>query len=203
MRLLFRLVVLLVVLSAVAWALAFSGWYNVAATEPHWKPVRQFLMFGMDRSVEHHAEGIAAPGNLADTAVIHKGFEHYQEMCVECHGAPGVKRSEMAEGLNPKPPRLLYAAKEMKPGELFWITKNGVKMSGMPGFGPTHTDEEIWAIAAFVKQLPNLDSAAYAGLQEKWCEKGEDDADCERHKMDCERQSDGTSHSHGPPEAIK
>lgn len=231
MRFLLRLVILLLVLAAAAWAFAFSGLYNVAATEPHWKPVQKFLMFAMDRSVDHHAEDIKAPANLQDTAVIHKGFEHFQEMCVQCHGAPGVKHSEMAEGLNPHAPKLVWAAKEDEPGELFWVTKNGIKMTGMPAFGPTHTDEEIWAIVAFMKQLPNLDSAGYAALREKWCDKGAMgemegmsdmeiqchkmamDMDCHRMKpedckrmkmggmsshMDCERQSDGTSHSHHP-----
>ena len=222
MRFLLRLVILLLVLAAAGWAFAFSGFYNVAATEPHWKPVQKFLMFGMDQSVEHHAKGIVAPDNLQDTVVIHKGFEHFKEMCVQCHGAPGVERSEMAKGLNPRAPKLIWAAKEDGPAELFWITKNGVKMSGMPGFGPTHDDEEIWAIVAFMKQLPNLDSAGYAALQEKWCDKGEMDGmdiqchmmmmgmdcekmkmDCKRKHMDCERQSDGTSHHPGPPQAIK
>ena len=201
MRFLFKLVILLVVAAAAALVVSYSGLYNVAATNPDSKPMRQFLMMTMDHSVQHHSRGIVVPANLEDTAVIHKGFEHYQEMCVQCHGAPGVKRSEMAEGLNPKAPKLLWAAKEDGPAELYWITKNGIKMSGMPGFGPTHHEDELWAIVAFVKQLPNLDSAGYAALQEKWCDRegaGEDlncermKMDCERHTMNCERQSDGT-----------
>ena len=213
MRLLLRILLLLIVVAAAGWAFAFSGLYNVAATEPHWKPVQKFLMFAVDRSVDHHAEGIAAPSNLEDTAVIHKGFEHFQEMCVQCHGAPGVDRSEMAKGLYPRAPKLIWAAKEDGPGELFWITKNGVKMTGMPAFGPTHTDDEIWAIVAFMKKLPSLDSAAYADLTLKWCEKEGDEemsmqchrmmVECMRRKMDCERQSDGTMHHPGPPQAIQ
>jgi len=172
MRFLLRLVILLLVLVVAALAFAYSGIYNVAATEPHWKPVQRFLMLVSDRSVEHHAVGIVVPGNLQDTAVIHLGFQHFQEMCVQCHGAPGMERSEMARGLNPRPPRLLYASKEMSPEVLYWITKNGIKMTGMPGFASTHTEDELWAIVAFTKQLSTYDSASYAGLQKKWGDKG-------------------------------
>ena len=118
-------------------------------------------------------------------------------MCEECHGAPGVERSEMGKGLYPRGPKLLWAAKEDSPSELFWITKNGIKMTGMPAFGPTHSDEEIWAIVAFVKKLPGIDSAFYDELSRKWCERdmgGDIDAECHRMHEDCERQSDGTNH---------
>jgi mono/diheme cytochrome c family protein len=41
-------------------------------------------------------------------------------------------------------------------GELFWVVQNGIRMTGMPAFGPTHKDEEIWKIVAFLRHLPAL-----------------------------------------------
>jgi hypothetical protein len=41
-------------------------------------------------------------------------------------------------------------------GALFWIVKHGLRMTPMPAFGPTHTDEEIWKIVAFIRHLPEL-----------------------------------------------
>jgi mono/diheme cytochrome c family protein len=145
----------------------FTGIYNVAATSPHLAPVKWIMETVTDRSVESHARGITAP-NLDDSAMFHEGFEHFQEMCVECHGAPGIERSEMARGLYPKAPRLTRAAKEMSAAELYWVTKNGVKMTGMPAFAPTHTDDQIWAITAFLEKLPAIDSAGYDSLEQKW-----------------------------------
>ena len=161
----------------------FSGTYNVAATSPHLAPVKWMMETVMDRSVASHARGITAP-NLEDSAMFHEGFEHYQEMCVECHSAPGVPRSEMARGLYPRAPRLTHAADEMSAAELFWITKNGVKMTGMPAFGPTHTDEQIWAITAFLKKMPAIDSAAYDSLEQKW-------VDTHLHEDEGENHPDG------------
>ena len=61
-------------------------------------------------------------------------------MCVDCHLAPGMDSSEIRQGLLPKPPKLQEVVDEWKPAELFWIIKNGVKMTGMPAWGPTHSD---------------------------------------------------------------
>jgi len=94
-------------------------------------------------------------------------------MCFSCHGAPGHKPSEIGRGLNPKPPQL--DAEEIQgrsDAELYWIIKNGVRMTGMPAFGPTHEEKELWSIIAFLRRLPEMDAKAYdamveaAGLQE-------------------------------------
>ena len=58
--------------------------------------------------------------------------------------------TDVSQGLLPSPPDLLSAARQNEPAEVFWIVKNGVKMTGMPAFGKTQSDEQIWAIAAFL-----------------------------------------------------
>ncbi len=101
--------------------------------------------------------------NPKDIAV---GMDHYRENCVACHGGPGVDPAELAKGLHPDAPELWKKdSQEMTDGELFWTIKNGVRMTGMPGFGPTHTDQEIWRIVAFVRHLPQLTPGEKAELQ--------------------------------------
>ncbi len=39
--------------------------------------------------------------------------------------------------------------------EAFWIIKNGIKMTSMPAFGPTHSDQKIWAITDFLLNKMN------------------------------------------------
>jgi mono/diheme cytochrome c family protein len=149
----------------------FSGLINVAATNPH-NPVTNFILSTtMDYSVRAHAKGITAPP-LDDTRMIMDGFRHYREMCVGCHLAPGIDSTEISEGLMPRPPRLQEEVEEWTPEELFWVTKNGVKMTGMPAWGPTHSDARMWAIVAFLEKLPHLTAEQYqemdrtAGAQE-------------------------------------
>jgi hypothetical protein len=52
--------------------------------------------------------------------------------------------------------------KERQPGELFWVIKNGINMTGMPSFGKIEVpDKEIWTIVAFIKKLPTVSDADY------------------------------------------
>lgn len=53
------------------------------------------------------------------------------------------------------------AAENWTPSQIFWIVKNGVRMTGMPAFGPTHDDDRIWAIVAFVQTLQGMSSDQY------------------------------------------
>lgn len=160
-----KLLALILLLLAAGFAFIYSGTYDISAATPHWPIVKRLISLTMDNSVKHHAKGIVAP-NLDDTAMINLGFSHYQEMCVDCHGAPGVSASEFAKGLYPKAPRLKHPAEEWSPAELYWMTKYGIKMSGMPAFGSTHDEHELWSIVAFLKKLPAMDSAGYAAYAE-------------------------------------
>ena len=54
--------------------------------------------------------------------------------------------------MNPAPPDLKEAVGDLSAAEIFWVAKNGIRMTGMPGFaGLGAEDAELWAIAAFVK----------------------------------------------------
>ena len=46
---------------------------------------------------------------------------------------------------------------------MFWVIKNGLKMTGMPSWAD-HSDEEIWATVAFLKKLPGMTPEEYAKL---------------------------------------
>jgi hypothetical protein len=48
--------------------------------------------------------------------------------------------------------------------ELYWIIKHGIKMTGMPAFGPTHEEEKLWSVMAFVRRLPELQTEAYSAM---------------------------------------
>lgn len=154
---------IIVVLGILKVLFIYSGIFNVAATYPDSAPVAWALSTIMDNSVKRHSRGIEAP-QLDDPAMIRTGLSHYQQMCVGCHGAPGVPIGAVGRGLNPDPPELTEAAGDWKPNELFWITKNGVRMSGMPAWGVTHSDKEIWAIVAFTRKLPSMKPAEYQAM---------------------------------------
>jgi mono/diheme cytochrome c family protein len=138
----------------------YSGVYNVAATESHTAPVFWMLSTMTERSIEAHASGITPP-ELSDENTLNVGLEHYNAMCITCHGAPGMAPAELASGLYPPPPNLAAGSTEMTSSELYWVIKNGIKMTGMPSFGPTHSDDQIWAMVSAVENLPQWSPEEY------------------------------------------
>ena len=156
--------VTLVVVGAAGVGIALSGLVNVSAMNNDPAPVEWFLSTTIDRSVARHSKGITAP-SLTGKERIAEGFEHFDAMCESCHGSPGSEPSVLAKGLNPHAPDLTDTAQEWTAEQIFWITKYGVKMTGMPAWGTTHSDEEIWNIVAFVKRLPEVSPAEYQRLR--------------------------------------
>ncbi len=139
----------------------YSGIFDISARVPH-DPITLWAMNTVrDNSIKHNADNNIKTPDLNDSDLVKMGFVHYREMCVGCHGGPGIERSEIGQGLYPKAPSFARVANDWTPHQLFWITKNGLKMTGMPAFGPTHSDEMIWAIVAFTKKLPTLTKEQY------------------------------------------
>ena len=160
------LIVAFIVVGTLISAVTGLGLYDVAATTPDSSLLASLLHDAMESSVERRARDIQAP-DLSAPGLVETGLVHYHEMCVTCHGAPGVPASEIGAGLNPSPPELVHEAEEWSEAELFWMTKHGIKMTGMPAFGPTHTDEDIWAIVALMKRLPEMTPEQYAAMVEQ------------------------------------
>jgi len=161
MKKLIRGIIVLALIAAIFLIFIYSGIYNIGATSPHYKFTRWIISKMTDNSIKHYAGENSPSVSLTDSTVIQTGFVHYREMCSVCHGAPGVERNEFTAGLYPKPPKLLRSAEEWKPAELFWVIKNGIKMTGMPGFGITHSDDKIWTIVAFMEKLPSMSPEQY------------------------------------------
>ena len=137
----------------------YSGVFNVAADDPHSAPVYWLMETVRDRSIATHARGIVVPP-LTAPAMITAGGADYHEMCTGCHLQTGIEESELASALYPHPPSLAKV-KYRNPAETFWIIKHGMKMSGMPAWGATHDDARIWAMVAFLQQLPRLTARQY------------------------------------------
>lgn len=139
----------------------FGGFYNVAAAVDDPDLMNWALVRVRESSIKRHVDA-TPPIKLDDSTTIQKGAREYAEHgCANCHGAPGVNWAKFSEGLNPGPPDLKDAAGE-EAGHIFWIIKNGIKMTAMPSFSKAGvSDEDIWEIVAFVKHLPNVSEADF------------------------------------------
>jgi mono/diheme cytochrome c family protein len=157
-----RNVVLLLIVVALGVAVYFvGGFYNVAASQDDSDIVNWALEHVRDASVARHATELPS-ASLNDPSLLQAGAKAFSERgCVHCHGGPGVEWSKFSEGLNPGPPDLKDVVDD-PPQDIFWVIKNGIKMTGMPSFGKIEMpDQEIWSIVAFVKKLPTISEADY------------------------------------------
>jgi mono/diheme cytochrome c family protein len=155
----------IIVLALIGLVIIYTGAVNVAATARHAPLTGWVLDTTLRKSVKRLAADVDSPASF-DQAAIAAGAGEFKSMCERCHGGPGVKPAEWAEGLTPEPPDLSKAAREWELREVFWIVKHGVKMTAMPSFGETHDDETVWNIAAFVERLPKMTPAEYAAYEE-------------------------------------
>lgn len=153
---------LAIIVAVAAGLFFFGGFYSVAATQPDPWIVGKALPYVRNASITRHATD-TPPAALDDPAAIQAGARAYATRgCTVCHGGPGVMWAKFSEGLRPDPPDLKEIVKDLTTAEVFWVVKNGINMTGMPGFTFANVpDDEIWKIAAFVRKLPEISEADY------------------------------------------
>lgn len=142
---------------------AWSGVVNISADRGHFPMVEPMLEFGMAQSVRAHAPDIEPPP-LEDPARIRLGAAHFQGGCAFCHSAPGQAASPVVLHMVPSPPDLAEAVSRWSDQELFFIVREGLKYAGMPSWPGEGRGDEVWSVVAFLRALPQLDSAAYRDL---------------------------------------
>jgi mono/diheme cytochrome c family protein len=157
-------VVTVLVVLAIGGFIFATGRFNVAATAPP-DVADKVAPWVLDKSIKRGAKSVTDPVSKDPNAVA-LGLSHYRENCLPCHGAPGVEPAEFHEGMNPAPPEIESEdLQHASDAELFWVIKNGIRMTGMPAFGGNHNDEEIRHIVAFVRHTPQLTDAERQALK--------------------------------------
>jgi thiosulfate dehydrogenase len=96
------------------------------------------------------------PVALTDENLM-SGIKLYAENCVMCHGAYDANQSNVAAGLYQRPPQLAKDGVEDDPeGVTFWKVTHGIRFTGMPAFGHTLNETQIWQLALFLKHMDSL-----------------------------------------------
>lgn len=173
MRILYGILLAFVVITLSGFAFIYSGIYDVTARDEHSALSKWVLHTTMEKSVQARVSDLDVPANLASKEMIRKGARAYDQLCAACHLKPGQDNTLLRQGLNPTPPSLTEAG-HFGPAEQFWVIKNGIKMTGMPAWGSTHADKDLWELTAFIRRLPSLSEDQYnrlvqsdSGLQAK------------------------------------
>jgi len=95
------------------------------------------------------------------------GQREFGEHCAVCHGPDGSAHDLIGADFYPPIARLQKGAPGWSDGELFFIIANGIRYTGMPGFGAHHGAATIWQIILWVRHLPHLSAAEKAQIQDR------------------------------------
>ncbi len=153
-------------LAALPFVVLFATWigfFNVGASSGHWKITDWFLHFAMRSAVRTYALAVEVPDELPPYA-IQPAAGHFARGCAICHGAPGEARSPAVNLMLPHPPDLAGKVGEWTDAQLFRIVKHGVRFTGMPAWPTQQRDDEVWAMIAFLRELPAMDEATWRDL---------------------------------------
>ncbi|MBS1788636.1 MAG: cytochrome c [Acidobacteria bacterium] len=126
---------------------------NADRQPPAWES--RLLGMAMHASVARHAETQPNPLPPTEENLI-AGTEIYTQMCAKCHGKPDAGSSIYGTSFYPPAPQFAIHPPQYTESELFWITKHGIRNTGMPAWTKQLSDEDIWQVAAFLKRLDVL-----------------------------------------------
>ena len=147
------------------WSYLMLGLAGVRADEnaPRWE--RRLMSSAVRASVRRGALKTQTPVPPTDENLV-AGGKLYVNACAGCHG--GLGRA-------PKPPETLYTpipqlpqgGTEYSEAEVFWVVKYGIRRTGMSTYGPFYSGQQMWNIAAFIKQIKSLPPGVLERIQSK------------------------------------
>jgi len=108
---------------------------------------KQWLLVG-DKNLKNPLE--VTPANIA------AGRDNFSHYCYVCHGLDGQNTGvPFSDSMSPPVPSLASKAiQSYSDGQLYWVIRNGLWPSGMPASHDILTDEEIWSVVMYVRNLP-------------------------------------------------
>lgn len=110
-------------------------------------------------TLDRQAPRVPNPVALDDENLI-AGIKLYAANCAVCHGAADAKPSNVAAGLYQKPPQLAKDGVEDDPeGVTYWKVDHGIRFTGMPAFGKSLSDRQLWQLSLFLKHMDGLPPA--------------------------------------------
>ncbi len=138
-----------------------AGLVDIGASTPHGVVTSELLHFVFKRTVAARSSVYEPPADLDSPARLRVAAQHYDMVCSNCHGGPGLGQSPVALSMTPRPQSLPAVVGQFDDAELFWIVMHGVKFSAMPSWPAQTRDDEAWSMVAFLRQLPTMTPQAY------------------------------------------
>lgn len=141
-----------------------TGHVPVAVTDPPMPFERKFANMGLEAYLDKLPH--PAPQVPADETNFLAGAQVYKHNCAVCHGLPDQPRTNIAEGMAPRPPQLFRGTgvTDDEPWETYWKAEGGIRMTGMPGFKGKLSETQIWQVAVLLKNADKISAAVKEAL---------------------------------------
>jgi mono/diheme cytochrome c family protein len=154
------LIVGLLLIPAAALAYLLAGMVPVATSAPPLPFENTLAKIGLKSRVSKEAPKNAPFTSNKQTYIA--GAQTYRQNCAVCHGLPQQQPTAIAKGMYPKPPELFKGkgVTDDPPGETYWKVANGIRLTGMPGFERSLSDQQIWQVTLFLANADKLLSSA-------------------------------------------
>lgn len=158
-------IVTIVVGFAVVFVYFAQGFAPVATAAPPMPFEKTFARLALRARLDKEMPKTAP---IEATEANHLAGAHvYVEHCAVCHGLSGQPETAIAKGEFPEPPQLFngHGVTDDPPGATYWRTANGIRMTGMPAFGKSLTDTQIWQVSLLLAtdKLPPSVTAVLTG----------------------------------------
>src|SRR3954454_2761117 len=142
----------------------FTGMVPVATSAEAMPFEKQMARIGLAAHVEKEAPK-SAPFQPDEPAYL-AATQLYRADCAVCHGLPNRPQTPVAKGMFPHPPQLFFGhgVTDDPVGENYWKIANGIRLTGMPGYHDSLTDQQIWQLALFLTDRDKLPASANAEL---------------------------------------
>ena len=151
----FGVVLTLVALGAGVYAVSTLGLYPIGADNPPSAIERTLAARALDEYADKHKPAGPNPVQITPASLT-EGAQKYETHCALCHGGAKAKLSPLRDKFNPAVPQLINRIPHDPDEWLFWVTKHGVRMTGMPTWDGVLSDDEIWKVVAFIKHSDKL-----------------------------------------------
>jgi mono/diheme cytochrome c family protein len=170
----FLLGIFFTILAIAATVFFVSRWglYPIGADNPPSGLERSLAGRAMDVYADKHKPAGDNPAALTSANLI-EGATEYEAHCAFCHGGAKARISPMRDKFNPPVPQLVDRVPHDDAAWLFWVTKHGVRMTGMPTWDGILTDQEIWNVVLFLKHSDKLPPDVQAAWQQAASTPGE------------------------------
>jgi thiosulfate dehydrogenase len=179
------ILVTLVAIAVGVFAVSYFGLYPIGADNPPSSLERALASRALDEHADRHKPAGGNPTPLT-SANLMEGAKEYEEHCAFCHGGAKAKISPMRDKFNPPAPQLINRIPHDDDAWLFWVSKHGVRMTGMPTWDGIMSDAELWNVIAFIKHSDKLPP----DVQESWLMMASTPGEIEEHTPE--------QHEHAP-----